>query len=68
MKKNYICIFYETETGQKPVENFIDSLDERGWDKFIYKKELLEQFGPELRSPHTAPIGDGIFELRFKGH
>ncbi|MBA3066203.1 type II toxin-antitoxin system RelE/ParE family toxin [bacterium] len=67
MGKNYICVFYETEAGKKPIEDFIDSLDASSWDKFIYKKELLEQLGPELRFPHTAPIGDGIFELRFKG-
>ena len=67
MGKNYVCVFYETEAGEKPVENFIDSLNESSWDKFIYKKELLEQLGPELRFPHTTHIGDEIFELRFTG-
>ena len=67
MKKDYTCVFYETRTGKKPVENFIDSLNESSWDKFIYKKELLELLGPKLRFPHTVPLGDEIFELRFTG-
>lgn len=65
--KKFTCSFYETESGSKPVENFIDSLDESSWDKFDFKKGLLEEFGPDLRKPHTSPLGDGIFELRFKG-
>lgn len=63
----YICIFYETIKGKSPAEDFITSLDEDTQDKFIYKKELLEHFGPQLRYPHTSEIGNGMFELRFKG-
>ena len=64
---NYTCIFYETAEGKSPAENFIDSSDGDTQDKFVYKKELLEEFGPQLRYPHTDVLGDGIFELRFKG-
>ena len=42
-------------------------MTEETQDKFLYKKELLEYFGPKLREPHTKSIGGGIFELRFKG-
>ncbi len=63
----YTCVYYETRDGKSPVEDFIDSLDESTQDKFIFKKELLEEFGPQLRYPHTDSIGDGVFELRFKG-
>jgi len=65
--KKYVCFFYETVEGKRPVENFIKSLETTTQDKFLYKKELLEQFGPSLRHPHTDSIGNGIFELRFKG-
>lgn len=65
--EKYTCIFYETIKGKSPVEDFIKSLTEDTQDKFIYKKELLEEFGPQLRFPHTDNIGKGIFELRFKG-
>ncbi|MBU1706270.1 type II toxin-antitoxin system RelE/ParE family toxin [Patescibacteria group bacterium] len=63
----YTCIFYEAPGGKLPAEEFIKSLDEDTQDKFIYKKELLEIFGHKLRFPHTANIGEGIFELRFRG-
>ena len=29
--------------------------------------ELLEEFGLELRMPHSRAIGDGLFELRPRG-
>jgi phage-related protein len=65
--KKYVCYFYETPSGKRPVEDFIKSMDEHTQDKFFYKKELLEHFGPNLRHPHTDSIGNGLLELRFKG-
>jgi phage-related protein len=29
--------------------------------------ELLMEFGPQLRVPHSRPMGDGLFELRPRG-
>ena len=29
--------------------------------------ELLIEFGPELRMPHSRPMGGGLFELRPRG-
>ena len=29
--------------------------------------EMIEELGPNLGRPHTAPIGDGLFEIRAKG-
>ena len=29
--------------------------------------ELIEEFGPDLGRPHTAPLGQGLFEIRAKG-
>ena len=29
--------------------------------------ELVEEFGPNLGKPHTAPMGKGLFEIRAKG-
>ena len=65
--QEYTCIFYETKDGRKPVEEFIESLDQDTQDKFIIKQQLLQDFGPQLRYPHTDHLGEGIFELRFKG-
>jgi phage-related protein len=29
--------------------------------------ELIEEFGPALGRPHTAPLGEGLFEIRATG-
>ena len=58
--------FYKTEDGKEPVEEFLDSLENKMSAKMIGLMELLEEKGTELREPYSAPIGDGIFELRCK--
>ena len=34
---------------------------------FLRIAELIEEFGPDLGRPHTAPLGQGLFEIRAKG-
>lgn len=34
---------------------------------FLRIAELIEAFGPDLGRPHTAPLGQGLFEIRAKG-
>ncbi len=34
---------------------------------FLHILELIEEFGPTLGRPHTAPMGSGLFEIRAKG-
>lgn len=34
---------------------------------FLRITELIEEFGPDLGRPHTAPLGRGLFEIRSKG-
>ncbi len=34
---------------------------------FLRITELIEEFGPDLGRPHTAPLGNGLFEIRAKG-
>lgn len=34
---------------------------------FLHIVEMIEEFGPSLGKPHTAPMGDGLFEIRAKG-
>ena len=58
--------FYETEDGKKPVEEFLDSLNDKMAAKMVGLMELLEEKGNELRMPYSEPLGDGIFELRCK--
>jgi phage-related protein len=28
---------------------------------------MIEEYGPSLGKPYTAPLGDGLFEIRVKG-
>lgn len=58
--------FYETEDGKKPVEEFLDSLEPKMNAKMVALMELLEEKGTALREPYSAPLGDGIFELRCR--
>lgn len=34
---------------------------------FLRIAELIEEFGPDLGRPHTAPLSQGLFEIRAKG-
>ena len=34
---------------------------------FLRVTELIEEFGPNLGRPHTAPLSQGLFEIRAKG-
>lgn len=34
---------------------------------FLHIVEMIEEFGPNLGKPHTAPMGGGLFEIRAKG-
>ena len=34
---------------------------------FLHILEMIEDFGPALGKPHTAPMGAGLFEVRAKG-
>lgn len=58
--------FYSLPNGEKPVEAFLDSLDKKMQAKAAYSLLLLEEYGNQLREPHSKAIGDGIFELRIK--
>ena len=33
----------------------------------VHILELIEEFGPNLGKPYTAPMGKGLFEIRAKG-
>ena len=57
-------IFYETEKGKKPVEEFLNSLDVKMRAKMVSMMELLEEKRNQLREPYSKPVDDGIFELR----
>lgn len=58
--------FYETKDGQRPIEEFLDSLDDKMTAKLVGLMEILEEYGNNLRMPYSKHLEDGIFELRCK--
>lgn len=65
-EKSFMVEFYETEDGKKPVEDFLDLLDNKTASKMLGLMELLEEKGDGLRMPYSKHLGNGIFELRCK--
>ena len=47
------------------VTSWYLALDHDSQDIVFAHVELLEEFGHLLRMPHSRPLGDGLFELRF---
>ncbi len=60
-----IC-FYKTAEGVEPAREFLDSLKPKMLAKMLRSIDLLEANGIALREPYSAPLQDGIFELRAK--
>ena len=59
---------YESLTGDKPVEEFIKSLDEKAQLKISRTLDLLEVFGLEGAYPHVKKLtGTSLWELRILG-
>lgn len=63
----YTSYYYMTGSSKSPVREFIDSLDFKTQRKFFFVRDLLEEFGRTLPLPHAKYMGDGLFELRFRG-
>ena len=62
----FTVIFYEDITGDKPVENFLVSLDIKTRAKLIGILQILQEKGNQLREPYSKHLEDGIFEIRGK--
>ena len=58
--------YYELPNGEKPVVQFINSLDTKMRVKALGSIDILAEFGNKLREPYSKAIGSGLFELRIK--
>lgn len=58
--------YYRLENGRSPVEDFLDSLEEKMQAKAFATLDILSDFGFQLREPYSKAVGDGLFELRIK--
>lgn len=61
---NFSVVFYETEMGDRPAQEFLDSLDPKMFARTARAVEMLAVNGNNLREPYSKPVEDGIFELR----
>ena len=64
--EKYDVQLYEKANGDCPIQDFLDSLDDKMAAKMYGMIELLEENGPTLRKPYSEHLQDGIFELRAK--
>ena len=56
--------FYETAAGERPAEEFLDSLDVKMRGKLVMTLKVLQEQGNRLREPYSMHLEDGIFEVR----
>lgn len=58
--------YYKFPDGSNPIDPYLDSMEPRMRAKVFRAMALLEEFGTDLRMPHSEHLSDGIFELRIK--
>ena len=58
---------YEIEYFHKRVLAEIESWPVDVLADYAHLVELLSEYGPSLRLPHSRAFGDGLFELRPRG-
>lgn len=57
-------VLYELPDGREPVAEFLDLLPNKLLAKMYREIDLLMEFGPTLRLPHSRYLKNGIFEIR----
>lgn len=58
-------IFFTTERGDSPIDEFLDGLDKKSRAKVAAYLSLLEEEGPNLKRPYADVIRRKIRELRI---
>jgi hypothetical protein len=61
----YNLVFYTTERGDSPVDDFLDALDKKARAKVAAHLSLLEKQGPHLTRPYADVVRGKIRELRI---
>ena len=59
---------YTIEYYSEAVEDDILALPDTLAARYVVLTRRMTAVGPNLGSPHTEALGDGLFELRLKGH
>ena len=64
--QEFEIVFYKTDTGESPVEDFLDSLNDKMRAKMLMSIRIIRENGFQTRMPYSEELEDGIFELRAK--
>ncbi len=64
---SFRIIFFESDRGEKYVEEIIKSLDPSTIAKVVHTIDMLEKFGPALGMPHSKKLTKELYELRIRG-
>ena len=64
--QEFEIVFYKTDTGESPVEDFLDSLNDKMRAKMLMSIRIIRENGYQTRMPYSEELEDGIFELRAK--
>jgi len=62
----YNLVFYTTERGDSPVDDFLDGLNKKSRAKVAAHLSLLEEQGPNLKRPYADVVRGKIRELRIR--
>lgn len=60
-------IVFESERGNKPVEELIRSQQLQTRSKITHLIDLLEKYGPIVSMPHVKKMSANLYELRIRG-
>jgi phage-related protein len=58
--------YYKAPSGNRPVEEFLDSLDTKSQAKIARTLDLLEEFGNKLGMPYARHLEKQLWELRVR--
>jgi len=61
----YNIVFYTTERGDSPLDDFLDGLDKKSRAKVAAYLSFLEEHGPNLKRPYADIVRGKIRELRI---
>lgn len=64
--QGFEIIFYKNEKGEKPVEEFLDNLNDKMRSKMLLSIRIVREYGHHTRMPYSRELDDGLFELRAK--
>lgn len=63
---NWETIEYIKPNGDRPVDEYLNSLSTKHEAKVLRSIAILEEFGPQVGMPHVSYLNGGIYELRTK--